>query len=266
MMPSKRLLLLIMICFTAAPLMTEGSSQIESGLNQNSASPYFHRFLPLVYVAGKKNDVAYAPQSKSSNSLFGVGLSAEFFANFSLGLSYQTGPSDSQKTETNRDQDIKDANGKSIRLVNRDITYEFDEDKLLTYALEYRIHVGEKMMIVPFISYGQTKGKVFATRFDMTDREKPILFSKHNRYTLTSENPYQKTIFSIGNRIFLKNHLFFEGRFLHVRLNYNGASRNINTEGESIAFSDQDFYFEQISSKSTQTDNVMQIAVGLFFF
>ncbi|HAZ11161.1 MAG: hypothetical protein A2X86_08680 [Bdellovibrionales bacterium GWA2_49_15] len=265
-MHAKQLFLLVMVCLAASALMAEDTSQIKSTFDQKgSSSMYFHRVLPFAFLAGKQNDVPYAAKPEATSTIIGVGLSAEIYANFSLGLSYQTGPSDSQKSETNRDEDIKDASGKAIRLVNRDITYEFNENKMLTYSLEYRIHVGGDVMIVPFMSYARTDGKVSATRFDMTDRVKPLLFSKHNRYTLTSENPYQKTVLSIGNRVFLKNHVFFEGRFLHERLNFNGASRNINTDGEAIAFSEQDFYFERASSQSTYTDNVMQLAVGVYF-
>jgi len=198
-----------------------------------------------------------------------IGASLPIYRGLHLGLYYSPlKKSDDSKRETNRDEDIQDANGKDIRLVEREIKHDYKEDPAFTAQLEYSYDLNKTTVLTVFTGYSQSKGKVSSDRYDMTDRDNPTIFSKHNRYYLNSTSEFERKNIVVGSRVeftHLNTDFFFTGQYSFSEVNFKSTSRNISTNGESIAFDDSAFYFERYSAGRKLQDNTISFGLGLYF-
>lgn len=194
-----------------------------------------------------------------------TGGSISLGANFSLSgfLYFPLGVTDSR--ETNRDEDIKDANGKDIRLVKRELSYDYQPDPYLRFQLEYDIPLHERHSLVFFLGYSQSKQIHLSERYDKTDRDKPILFSRHNRYYLTEESMVKtKSIHTGVNWVFNKRWYASLGLTLS-KAELEKSEQSIRTNGEDIAFNAADFFFAPSANNLTSNRETLELAVGIVF-
>jgi hypothetical protein len=246
------------------------SSGAKSVKQKESKKSYLKRIRLTALLKTNLSAEQYIDQDDSSTSgsqlLVGAGLPV--YENFYFGAYYNFGSEDDSSSETNRDEDIKDASGKDIRLVERRITHELKQDPSLLFQLEYSQPLSARMMFTGFVGYSSSKGELISERFDMTDRDKPILFSKHNRYYLTSQSAIKTNEIALGGRLeFLtinRASLFILAQYRFAQTTFSAANRNIRTRGEAISFNDSDFYFEKANNRKVN-DNTVSLGIGLYF-
>lgn len=149
--------------------------------------------------------------------------------------------------ETNRDQDIKDSNGKDIRLVERSIKHDYTAASV-DLELSRKFSMAKNLTLEPYIFAGHLKGEIKSERYDMTDRDKPILFSNHNRYYLNSDQDISQNFAGLGLKTsvsgFMQSSDFLillEGTYR--KSNIKSTNESVRTEGETIAFGESDFEF-----------------------
>lgn len=174
------------------------------------------------------------------------GLFYKLNSQWSIGSKLSIISTTSEK-ETNRDQDIKDANGKDIRLVERSIKHDYSAASV-DLELNRKFDIAKNLTLEPYIFAGYSKGELKSERYDMTDREKPILFSKHNRYYLNSDLDISQNFVGLGLKTGVSGFMqsldfliLLEGTYRKSTI--KSTNESVRIDGETIAFGESDFDF-----------------------
>ncbi len=263
--------LLAGLCFTSLVGAQETNEITNSSIKKSKSYWSRVKFIGLIQASMHEEDFV-DKKKEDDRAGYGeiqIGASLPIYRGLHLGLYYSPlKKSDDSKKETNRDEDIQDANGKDIRLVEREIKYDYEEERAITAQLEFSYNINKTTILTAFAGYSQNKGKVTSDRYDMTDRDNPTIFSKHNRYYLNSTSEFERKSILLGSRVeftHLNTDFFLTGQYSFSEVNFKSTTRNISTNGESIAFDDSAFYFERYSAGRKLKDNTISLGLGLYF-
>lgn len=270
-----RTLNILILSLLSAPLMAQaGANQIKAKRPQEKKEATYEHpgFLEKWYgflglTGGYYNNSLYEDQediSEINPRVFG-GLRVSLGGGFSLASSYYLKASTDQKSETNRDEDIQDASGKNIRLVEREIEYEVTTKDHIRYQIEYALPINNKNLVRIYTGYSQYNESHFSERYDMTDRDKPILFSNHNRYYLTQDTNIRNENYHAGANWFYKERLSIGLGYTFSKRSENSNVRNIVTQGEEISFDESDFAFARGVNDLIKDQHTIEFNISLIW-
>jgi hypothetical protein len=110
-------------------------------------------------------------------------------------------------------------------------------------------------MITPYLGAGLSNEREMFSRWMMTDRKKPILFSKHNRYTHTVEHAFETTQYLAGLEVQVKDVAFFI-QHNQVKMNNSQINNQYQQNGEDFAFASNAYGF------ATPTEDYSMTVIG----
>ena len=95
--------------------------------------------------------------------------------------------------------------------------------------------------------------------------EKPIFFSRHNRYTLTSISDLERNSIVVGARMYIGRAYYLLAQYDTSTVKFSNTRRSIDINGEEIAFDDKDYFFEKYNESQELKDSSITFGVGVHF-